>query len=307
MLEGPVEERSELSAEQVFAEACALAWSDGGLEERELKILTGLAAAIRIDADTAKGILDETFEDSMAAMQAGAAAAKAEAAAQAKAAAQAEPPPEEPKPPEPAKPKKPAKKKPPAKATEPKKPPPSSPSRSSRGLGLIPELVTGLFTEPLETLARAAEPECRVATLVIGAVGVLLPAALSPIAQIDAKIALVHEASSFAISYLGILVGGRATGGKGDPLPLLQMLCLVAPVLGGASALLGVAGLGWVVSLFGLVLYYYLMKLGHGFGDLRDMMFAYAVGFALMIFLFVGQSKVISAMVEAARPSGYYY
>jgi hypothetical protein len=339
VLEGPVEEGGELTAEEVFAEACALAWSDGDLADRELKILTGLAAAMRVDTSTAKRILDETFQGSMAALKAGAVAAKQAAAAAPeppmpvpatplapeKPPLEAEPLAEEPpakNPPE----EKPRAREPSTKeptAQTPQRKPPTSPKKpeaskdtptrpatgasSAGGLRLIPDLVAGLFTAPLETLARAAEPECRVATLAIGAVGVLLPAFLSPIAQVDVKISLVNEASSFAISYLGILVGGKVTGGKGEPLPLLQMFCLVAPVLGGAAALFGLLGLGWVVGIFGLVLYYYLMMLGHGFGDLREMAFAYAVGFALMVFLFVGQAKVIHGMVEAARPVGGHY
>jgi hypothetical protein len=54
--------QSGLSGIEVFTRACRMAWSDGDLTKRERKILTALAAAMKLDKSDAERILGETYE-----------------------------------------------------------------------------------------------------------------------------------------------------------------------------------------------------------------------------------------------------
>ena len=55
-------EGEELSREEVFLRACEMAWADGELTDRERKILTALAATMKLEKADAERILRETWE-----------------------------------------------------------------------------------------------------------------------------------------------------------------------------------------------------------------------------------------------------
>lgn len=305
-LERPASVSPELPAAETFERACELAWEDGELDERELKILTGLATAMHVSTEEATRILDETFSRSMAALKAGAQAADAAAADAAAEGAPGEGPdlslpspdatplamdavvPKDANEPPPVSEmwkKKEARKKEARQAAKtrmakaPDAPPVAAPSLAD--MGLLPELVKGLFTEPQESLARSMHPESRAPTLAFGALGVLVMSWMSPLAEVGLDLAILSEGGHLALFVLAIHLGGMVTGGKGKFLPILQMVCLVAPVYGALHAALALVGLGFLIRYLAYVILYFLMKVGHGLHGWNDTRLAYATGFAL--------------------------
>lgn len=158
---------------------------------------------------------------------------------------------------------------------------------------VLQDLVTGLFTDPKATMYKGREPENQVPTLFLAAAGILLGALLSfistfsPVAFI---VSLIGGILIFAIYVISIFIGGKATGGKGSFMEILQLCGLVQLPLGIFAGIMGLLHLGIISSILSLVVGYYLMLIGHSFDGFKDVMFAYIIAIIVNIggYMFVG-------------------
>lgn len=55
----PTAREAPLALEEIYRAACSLAWMDDALEEQEVRMLEGLARALKLEAAQARAILEE--------------------------------------------------------------------------------------------------------------------------------------------------------------------------------------------------------------------------------------------------------
>lgn len=148
------------------------------------------------------------------------------------------------------------------------------------------ELVTELFQDPKAALYQAREPENQNEVLALAVMGIAI-AALGQVGSAGLVGAIVGTLLGFLFYVVALWVGGRITGGSGTFTDMLRLCGFVYLPLGVASAVLGFVKLGILATVFGWIVGYYLMLVGHGFSGFRDVVFAYVIALVVQ-FLSIG-------------------
>ncbi len=82
-------------------------------------------------------------------------------------------------------------------------------------------------------------------------------------------------------------LGGSFTGGTGSAMDLLQLCGLVYLPLALVNTVTGMMHLTLVASIFGWIVMYWLMLIGHNFNSFDDVKFAYVAG-VFVSFVLIG-------------------
>lgn len=155
-----------------------------------------------------------------------------------------------------------------------------------------------LFTDPKQAMYQAREEENRRATMILAVLGILLPGLVFLSSPLGLSFGIAFGLAHFTVYVLSIFLSGQFTGGTGSFTDILQICGLVWLPVGLVAALTKIMGLGLLGTLFGWIVLYYAVLVGHSFNGFNDVKLALAIS---LVINFLGGFAATQTLAKLAR------